>query len=254
MTKSATSDPSDAPTEAIRGGTRKTRDKDRTPAGGKLKVPRKRGPRNRFMTPRDLENERTSIIHLLSTGAKVADVAEALDISVATLYRRVGKSNPKDAPVTKSLAPVMAEALKTALVRTELEQQRAIALASKRMARIQSETKCCEECRRDKISLRLLELSNAHHQVLVKVLQKSGYLDEVRAGSSSMAKYAIAASAQSERAIDGYLQALASGQPYASTRREQAEGASNTALPLHIIQHMIDVLGDSGDATPRPVS
>jgi hypothetical protein len=220
--------------------------KGRPPEDGKLKVPRKRGPRSRFMTRRDLENEQAAIIHLLSKGTKVAVVAETLDISVATLYRRIGKVKAKDAEVAKLLVPEMAEALKALLIRIELEQQRAMALASKRIEKINSNTSCCAECRNDKIALQLLEVSSTQHQQLIKILRLTGYFEKVGGESNSIEKYARLATVDADKALDRYLQALESRLPYVSVQNGGTDATDGTpAYPLHTVQHMIDVLGTS---------
>jgi Helix-turn-helix domain of resolvase len=220
--------------------------KGRPPESGKLKVPRKRGPRSRFMTQRDLQKEQAAIINLLSKGAKVADVAEAVDISVATLYRRIGKVNAKDVEVAKLLVPEMAEALKALLMRIELEQQRAMALASKRIEKINSNTSCCAECRNDKIAIRLLELSNKQHVAQVRILKQIGYFEEVRRRMKGLIAYQTKLRRRANRAIDRYLQALSTNQPYIPVHGDCSYVADHAPVfRLHTVQHMIDVLGTS---------
>ena len=49
------------------------------------------GPRNRFMTQRNREQEPYKIMELMAKGMTVADIAEAMKMSVPTLYRRIDK-------------------------------------------------------------------------------------------------------------------------------------------------------------------
>lgn len=61
---------------------------------------RRRGPRNRFSNDADRESEVDRIIALKTQGLRVADIADALKMSVATIYRRVNS--------VKSLVPLAA--------------------------------------------------------------------------------------------------------------------------------------------------
>lgn len=61
---------------------------------------RRRGPRNRFSTDADRESEVDRIIALKTQGLRIADIANALKMSAATIYRRINS--------IKSLVPLAA--------------------------------------------------------------------------------------------------------------------------------------------------
>ena len=67
---------------------------------------RRRGPKNRFMTQSDRDSEIDRIVAMMTAGTKTADIAEAMKMSVATVYRRID-SIPKAVP---PLAPQTAAA------------------------------------------------------------------------------------------------------------------------------------------------
>ena len=50
---------------------------------------RRRGRRNRFATDASRETEADRIIEMMTKGLSVADIADAMKMSVATIYRRI---------------------------------------------------------------------------------------------------------------------------------------------------------------------
>ena len=61
---------------------------------------RRRGRRNRFTTQASRESEVDRIIALMTSGMKVADIADAMKMSIATVYRRIDstKEYVRDVP------------------------------------------------------------------------------------------------------------------------------------------------------------
>ncbi len=65
---------------------------------------RRRGPKNRFMKQASRDSEIDLIIAMMTAGTKVPDIAEALKISVATVYRRINRISQHVPPVPPKMA------------------------------------------------------------------------------------------------------------------------------------------------------
>lgn len=139
----------------------------------------RRGPRNRFQTQRDREEERMRITEMMGKGIKVATIATALQISVPTLYRRIKEmpraAFPKIVDRTEEFEKKFIALMENAEVCLADAQYRAESRIKKH-----KHSDGCPDCINDKITVDLLRWSHMHQKTAIRALQHSGYFAYVR--------------------------------------------------------------------------
>jgi len=150
---------------------------------------RRRGPRNRFSTQADRESEVDRIIALKTAGLKMADIAEAMKMSIATVYRRMDAI--KDlVPVPTADERAAREARAVALLALlRAETARAHELASERMRKrmagipdaIGASDVMAFETMRLAAQIQRAELDYLSHMGVFEAIRKEGRAAEVLA-------------------------------------------------------------------------
>ena len=96
---------------------------------------RRRGPKNRFMTQCDRASEIDRIIAMMTAGMKTADIAEAMKMSVATVYRRIDSIPKAVPPLAPQTAAAGTKRLSALLAHMHANTERAHVLAAERRQR-----------------------------------------------------------------------------------------------------------------------
>lgn len=141
---------------------------------------RRRGRRNRFATQASRDNEPERIIALMTQGMKVPDIAEAMKMSIATVYRRINAMRLPQEAISSDLRAKhkkMAAALLTLL---QANTARAHALAAERMEK-RTKVACCPECARSALAIESVRLFGAVQKIEIAYLKQLGVLDIIRA-------------------------------------------------------------------------
>ena len=140
---------------------------------------RRRGPRNRFATQASRETEVDRIIEMMTKGVSVADIADAMKMSVATIYRRtagIGKLMAGQPAPERESQHRRAVAL---LALLQANTARAHAVAAERMAKIRGTT-CCPACETTALDYEALRLAEETQKVEMEYLKHLGFFDWVR--------------------------------------------------------------------------
>ncbi len=140
---------------------------------------RRRGPRNRFSTQADRDSEVDRIIALRTAGLCMDDIAEALKMSRATVYRRI-ESNKDRVPIPTPVQQAAREARAAALLAlwgadTARAHELAVARARKREKR-----HSVQVLAQDEVALEAMRLAADLHKAELEYLRHLGVFDAIR--------------------------------------------------------------------------
>ena len=136
-------------------------------AGEGVKRLKRPGPRNRFMTQLAREEEPFKIMALMAKGMRVADIAEAMKMSVATLYRRIDKLPRAKKPALEAKVPEFEVLLETLIESANVATAKATKLAADRIEK-HNVSESCVCCKDSKVQIELLRQSAEHQKILVE--------------------------------------------------------------------------------------
>ena len=146
---------------------------------------RRRGRRNRFATQASRDSEPERIIALMTQGLKVPDIAEAMKLSVPTVYRRIAAIRvPTEGASAQNVGrrEKMAAAL---LALLQANTRRIHALAAERMEK-RNKDACCPDCARTGLELESIRLANEVHKVEIAYHKQLGTFDAIRASGRAL--------------------------------------------------------------------
>lgn len=140
---------------------------------------RRRGPRNRFSTQADRDSEVDRIIALKTAGLCTDDIAEALRMSRATVYRRIDSIKDR-VPAPTPTQQVAREARAAALLAlwgadTARAHELAVARAQKREKRHSGQLLA-----QDEVALEAIRLAADLHKAELEYLRHLGVFDAIR--------------------------------------------------------------------------
>jgi len=140
---------------------------------------RRRGPRNRFSTQADRDSEVDRIIALRTAGLCMDDIAEALKMSRATVYRRI-ESIKDRVPIPTPVQQAAREARAAALLAlwgadTARAHELAVARARKREKR-----HSVQVLAQDEVALEAMRLAADLHKAELEYLRHLGVFDAIR--------------------------------------------------------------------------
>jgi DNA-binding CsgD family transcriptional regulator len=140
---------------------------------------RRRGRRNRFATDASRETEPDRIIEMMTAGLSVSDIADAMKLSVATIYRRITGIRKLMSGQPASVRASQEKRAVALLALLQANTARAHAVAEERMAKIRG-TSCCPACEKAALEIAVLQRANETHKVEIDFLKHMGFFDWVR--------------------------------------------------------------------------
>lgn len=141
---------------------------------------RRRGPKNRFVTQASRESEVDGIIALMVSGMKVAKIAEAMKISIPTIYRRIDsiKNYVRDVTVSDRAAQEARASQLLALFHADIA--RAHTIAEQHLERRTIGPTCCPQCRSMTLELEAIRVAAKIHKAELNYLKHMGFFDVIK--------------------------------------------------------------------------